>query len=1061
MVWLNIKIIPGCFINLKIYLVNRFAASLILTILMRILTMISNLYKLGQIRDLMQDLSTKHIIPYMEQKIRALNQQVAATRKGFRNQIKNLWWRKGKDDVVDSPSGPTYTFNSIESQIRVLGDYAFMLRDYELALSNYRLISTDYKLDKAWKRYAGVQEMMGLAYFMLDQSRKDAEYCMENAFTTYLKVAPSSQQNATRCGLWWVEMLKARYQYKEAATVYFRVCTEEPLHSAVMLEQASYCYLLSRPPMLHKYGFHLVLSGDRYKKCDQVKHAIRTYRGAMSVYTGTTWCHIKDHVHFHIGQWYALLGLYDLAVNHVLEVLACSHQSKKTQELFLRDFLQIVQKAGKTFEVSKLQLPEINISSLRVIFEDHRTYVSSAAANVKERIWVSLEEEMIPNLSTARTNWLELQSKLIPKKYKDSNVCVAGEAVRVDIEFKNPLQIPLLLSSVSLICELSAGSDEMKSDASSSLTEIQDGESTNLIHRDVNFESSLFSLSGVDFSLAGGEKIVVQLMVTPRIEGILQIVGVKWKLSGSVVGFHKFDTNPMKKISRKRIQKAKHPHSDNLKFVVVKSVPKLEGVIHPPPKRAYAGDLRHLVLELKNKSEFAVKNLKIKISHPRFLNLGKRESLNTEFPACLEKTNSDQSAEHANPNDISQALFLEDTIIQGETPLLWPLWFRAAAPGNISLYITIYYEMGDTSSSMRYRTLRMHYNLQVLPSLDVSFLISPCPSRLQEFLVRMDVVNKTSSESFEIQQLSSVGNQWEISLLQPVDDIIPSQSLTAHQALSCFFMLKNHGKSSTSEDEKSSHSRLRGTDLRFSNGPLFDIASSPLADFHHSERLHQEILHKGDTNPVDFILISRPLKNDINPEVSEPPHLYSHHACHCSTARPSPISWLVDGPRTLYHNFSASFCEINLSMTIYNSSDVVSSVRINTSDSSASDHSGDATPVQPATSSGNQDGWHDLSLATDIKVTSDALGSQVSKSIAVESVSPFIWSGSSSTRVQLDPMSRTEIPLQVCVFSPGTHDLSNYVLHWNLLLSNDQENRDRYSGTCQGYPYYLTVLQSD
>lgn len=50
-----------------------------------------------------------------------------------------------------------YTFSSIESQIRVLGDYAFMLRDYELALSNYRLISTDYKLDKAWKRFAGTQ----------------------------------------------------------------------------------------------------------------------------------------------------------------------------------------------------------------------------------------------------------------------------------------------------------------------------------------------------------------------------------------------------------------------------------------------------------------------------------------------------------------------------------------------------------------------------------------------------------------------------------------------------------------------------------------------------------------------------------------------------------------------------------------------------------------------------------------------------------------------------------------------------------------------------------------
>ncbi|TYK25327.1 trafficking protein particle complex subunit 8 [Cucumis melo var. makuwa] len=123
-----------------------------------------------EIRELMQNLSSKHIIPYMEQKIRELNQQVSATRKGFRNQIKNLWWRKGKDDAVDSPNGPTYTYNSIESQIRVLGDYAFMLRDYELALSNYRLISTDYKLDKAWKRYAGVQALVAVFSIAVAQS---------------------------------------------------------------------------------------------------------------------------------------------------------------------------------------------------------------------------------------------------------------------------------------------------------------------------------------------------------------------------------------------------------------------------------------------------------------------------------------------------------------------------------------------------------------------------------------------------------------------------------------------------------------------------------------------------------------------------------------------------------------------------------------------------------------------------------------------------------------------------------------------------------------------------
>jgi hypothetical protein len=113
------------------------------------------------------------------------------------------------------------------------------------------------------------KEMRGLAYFISDQPKKDSE-CMENAFSTYMKLGKSGFQNATRCGLWWAEMLKARDQHKEAASVYFRICGEEPLHAAVMLEQASYCFMLTKPAMLHKYGFHLVLSGDHYKNCNQV-----------------------------------------------------------------------------------------------------------------------------------------------------------------------------------------------------------------------------------------------------------------------------------------------------------------------------------------------------------------------------------------------------------------------------------------------------------------------------------------------------------------------------------------------------------------------------------------------------------------------------------------------------------------------------------------------------------------------------------------------------------------------------------------------------------------------
>ncbi|KAM7505064.1 hypothetical protein LguiB_003968 [Lonicera macranthoides] len=1017
---------------------------------------------LDELKDMVQDLSSKHIIPHMEQKIRLLNQQVAATRKGFRNQIKNLWWRKGKDDTPDNPSGPMYTFNSIESQIRVLADYAFMLRDYELALSNYRLLSTDYKLDKAWKQYAGVQEMMGLTYFMLDQSRKDAEYCMENAFHAYLRIGSSGQRNATRCGLWWVEMLKARDQYKEAAGVYFRIAGEEPLHSAVMLEQASYCYLLSKPPMLRKYGFHLILSGDLYKKCDQIKHAIRTYGGALSVFKGTTWSRIRDHVHFHIGTWYATLGMFDVAIKHMLEVLACSHQSKATQELFLRDFLSIVQKMGKTFEVLRLQLPIVVIPSLKIVFEDHRTYASPTAVSVRESVWQSLEEDMIPSLSGGRSNWLEVHSKLLTKKEK-GNVCVAGEQIKVEVGFKNPLQISVSVSNISLVCEHSTISDENKpgqkvfipgADANSSTS---DG-NAEAVSSEISSDTSSFTLSEVHISLGGGETIVAQLTVTPKEEGALKIVGVRWKLSGSVVGFHNFEQDLVKK----RVSNVRRPKqsgsSSNLKFLVIKGLPKLEGFIAHLPKTVYAGDLRHLSLELKNPSEIPVKNMKMKISHPRFLNIGSQKVMNMEFPACLKKKENSAQSDMRPTNKASDSVFLfpEDTVIHGETPFLWPLWLRAAAPGNISLDIAIYYEMGDMSTVMRYRTLRMHYSLEVYAlyskALVVNFFFFFTPEDLYRLIAKLSCHQK----SFKVHQLSCVGKEWSISLLQPIDAFSPFEFLMSGQALSCCFKLKNEKKLAVTAEDKevsSISSSIEGTDVRLSDGSsetLFDIYSSPLVDFHHFERVHQQPSDQKGNN-YNFVMILMPL-----PSSSHWQDLHSNTCMH-GIASTSPIWWVMDGPRTVHHNFSTPFIEIKLKMTLHNSSDSTSSIRIDTHDSASNPN-----PMNTSTSStpsGNEVGWHDVSpLNNELKLGSDVSGTGFRKPVSPECASPFIWSGSSSTRVKLEPGSTTEVPLLICIFSPGTYDLSNYDVEWSLLSS---DSNGQSSGICQGHPYYLTVLNHD
>jgi hypothetical protein len=42
-------------------------------------------------------------------------------------------------------------------------------------------------------------------------------------------------------------------------------------------------------------------------------------------------------------RWYGVLGILDVAIKHLLEVIACSHQSLVTQNMFLNDFFHYVQ----------------------------------------------------------------------------------------------------------------------------------------------------------------------------------------------------------------------------------------------------------------------------------------------------------------------------------------------------------------------------------------------------------------------------------------------------------------------------------------------------------------------------------------------------------------------------------------------------------------------------------------------------------------------------------------------------------------------------------------------
>ncbi|GME57398.1 hypothetical protein GTA08_BOTSDO13493 [Neofusicoccum parvum] len=55
--------------------------------------------------------------------------------------------------------------------MRKLADYAFMLRDFRLAASTYDILRTDFNNDKAWKYYAGANEMTVISTLLVPQKR--------------------------------------------------------------------------------------------------------------------------------------------------------------------------------------------------------------------------------------------------------------------------------------------------------------------------------------------------------------------------------------------------------------------------------------------------------------------------------------------------------------------------------------------------------------------------------------------------------------------------------------------------------------------------------------------------------------------------------------------------------------------------------------------------------------------------------------------------------------------------------------------------------------------------
>jgi tetratricopeptide (TPR) repeat protein len=322
-----------------------------------------------RIRNFVNDFCNRGLLPFLEKQIRQLNEQVNSKR-GFQRALFRVGrnWFGGGNKPSNHSGVTSYSIESGELQMRLLGDLAFLCQNYELAYTCYHSCKRDFQNDHAWLYYAGALEMAATSLFMQISNRRDPHPYFEESIQVYTDTCKLSHY-ATRATLLATEMMKTRLLYRAAAAAFIKITSEDSdLKSALMLEQAAHCFLRMSPQSIRKFAFHLILAGHRYSKSFQRRHALRTYGQALEFYQEKSWSLAEDHINFSLGhQSFTLKQLEDAYVAfHRLLSHSWNLQQPKQQNTHLKEFLYVFKQhliniglgnASATTEVSDGPIP--------------------------------------------------------------------------------------------------------------------------------------------------------------------------------------------------------------------------------------------------------------------------------------------------------------------------------------------------------------------------------------------------------------------------------------------------------------------------------------------------------------------------------------------------------------------------------------------------------------------------------------------------------------------------------------------------------------------------------
>ncbi|KAK9823583.1 hypothetical protein WJX72_003982 [[Myrmecia] bisecta] len=961
----------------------------------------------------LEDFTVRALLPHLEGRVRGLNHQVTATRRGLRNQIKTLLWRKSS---ADSPAAP----------------------DYHTALSTLRLLSSDYKIDKAWRNYAGVQEMLGLTLFMTGGSMSEAEYSRQHGQFGEANYA----------------LMKAHFQ-------------EENLRAALLLEQAALYLLHISPPGIRKFAFHMVLAGLRFNACDQKQLGLSAYRQVLGVYAGRQWSFIEEHLHDVLGKQSREAGDLEAAVQHFMAMLPCAHSPEHWQAHYLRQFLEAVQQAQAAkgeLAALELPLPSLNLDRMTIFFDDQVVHANAEALKYPEEHWRKLEAPFLPGSDASLSSWLDGASRNNLAALQ-CNTAVAGETLGVDLELANPLAVELQLAHLRLVYEHESGA----SGGSNAYVQV--------------LEEAL--------SLKAGARARVRLKLRPLRPGLLTLKGVEWLLNGHALGRRMFTVR--KRTHRRSNSRLPKQRAANhiLTFSVLPAMPRLDVALDDLPSRLLEGEMHRAPLLLRNTGAMPLQSIRMLISHPDVHCNPDNSDLGADAMACLAGERSRPASSSASESLEEPGLILKagqqlyawspGMVLAPGQQLSWPLWLHPRTPGSLTFHCTWYYEPSGVVEGMKHRLLRLTQTIDVQAALRVTPSISICQDDLHRCLLRLDVENGQATSPIALRQLSCSGS-WRVSSLSMEG---PHGSADARQ--------EDEAGGGTSLDPQVVVAPLTRLSLFFHLHPpssaTGDISAGaswiPLANqvvqyFKTQGRLTRQgvlmtrrstgdLLASPPPAPLGWgadLMLAWELREQQAGAAARPARLGINHLYNCKMQEAVPVRMMVHGESVVRHGFANDgMCLVRLVLCLRNCLDQPASVCVeagagpgsSTLDSTGSWCAAPGSSALPAHASLPAIPLGTPGVPAGMLATLGSTGQPDSGAgpLALPATPDYVWCGRTRANIpQLEAGQTSQVELQVAVFGAGTYELTGVGVSWTY------PDLDNLHATKLGPPFLVTVEEA-